>query len=47
MAYHRTRGVDTHLARIFKTYGPQLNPTDWRVISNFIVQALGGKPLSI
>jgi dTDP-glucose 4,6-dehydratase len=47
MAYHRVRGVNTHLARIFNTYGPRLNPTDGRVVSNFMMQALSGKPLSI
>jgi len=47
MAYHRARGVNTHLARIFNTYGPRLTPTDGRVVSNFMMQALTGKPLSI
>jgi dTDP-glucose 4,6-dehydratase len=47
MAYHRTRGVDTHLARIFNTYGPRLHPSDGRVISNFMMQALRGEPLTI
>ena len=47
MAYHRYRGVNTHLARIFNTYGPRLNPSDGRVISNFIMQALRGEPLTI
>ncbi len=47
MAYHRTRGVDTHLARIFNTYGPRLHPDDGRVISNFIMQALRSEPLTV
>ena len=47
MAYHRSRGVDTHLVRIFNTYGPRLHPGDGRVISNFMMQALRGQPLTI
>jgi dTDP-glucose 4,6-dehydratase len=47
MAYHRYRGVDTRLARIFNTYGPRLQPSDGRVISNFLMQALRGEPLTI
>jgi dTDP-glucose 4,6-dehydratase len=47
MAYHRSRGVDTHLVRIFNTYGPRLHPSDGRVVSNFIMQALRGEPLTI
>jgi dTDP-glucose 4,6-dehydratase len=47
MAYHRSRGVNTHLARIFNTYGPRLHPSDGRVISNFIMQALRGEPITI
>jgi len=47
MAYHRSRGVDTHLVRIFNTYGPRLRPSDGRVISNFMAQALRGEPLTI
>ncbi len=47
MAYHRTRGVNTHLVRIFNTYGPRLRPGDGRVISNFLMQALRGEPLTI
>jgi len=47
MAYHRSRGVNTHLARIFNTYGPRLRPSDGRVISNFMMQALRGQPLTI
>src|SRR5580704_9398586 len=46
-AYHRYYGVDTHLVRIFNTYGPRLQANDGRVISNFMMQALAGKPLTI
>jgi dTDP-glucose 4,6-dehydratase len=47
MAYHRSRGVNTRLVRIFNTYGPRLHPDDGRVISNFMMQALRGEPLTI
>ena len=47
MAYHRSRGVNTRLVRIFNTYGPRLHPGDGRVISNFMMQALRGEPLTI
>jgi dTDP-glucose 4,6-dehydratase len=47
MAYHRSRSVNTHLVRIFNTYGPRLHPSDGRVISNFMMQALRGEPLTI
>jgi dTDP-glucose 4,6-dehydratase len=47
MAYHRSRGLNTHLVRIFNTYGPRLHPGDGRVISNFMMQALRGEPLTI
>jgi dTDP-glucose 4,6-dehydratase len=47
MAYHRSRGVNTRMVRIFNTYGPRLHPGDGRVISNFIMQALRGEPLTI
>jgi dTDP-glucose 4,6-dehydratase len=47
MAYHRYRGVNTHLVRIFNTYGPRLHPSDGRVISNFVMQALRGESLTI
>lgn len=47
MAYHRYRGVQTHMVRIFNTYGPRLHPMDGRVISNFMVQALRGEPLTV
>jgi len=47
MAYHRTIGVDTRIVRIFNTYGPRMRPRDGRVVSNFVVQALKGEPLTI
>lgn len=47
MAYHRSRGVNTHLVRIFNTYGPRLHPSDGRVISNFMMQALRSEPLTV
>jgi dTDP-glucose 4,6-dehydratase len=47
LAYYRTHCLDTRIARIFNTYGPRMRPYDGRVISNFIVQALQGKDLTI
>jgi dTDP-glucose 4,6-dehydratase len=47
MAYNRYHGVDTRIARIFNTYGPRMRPHDGRVVSNFIVQALQGQPLTV
>jgi dTDP-glucose 4,6-dehydratase len=47
MAYHRTHGVDTRIVRIFNTYGPRMRPRDGRVVSNFIVQALLGQPITL
>jgi dTDP-glucose 4,6-dehydratase len=47
MAYHRYHGVDTRIVRIFNTYGPRMRPRDGRVVSNFIVQALQGEPLTV
>jgi dTDP-glucose 4,6-dehydratase len=47
MAYHRTHGLNTHLVRIFNTYGPRLHPGDGRVISNFMMQALRGEALTV
>lgn len=47
MAYHRHHGVDTRIVRIFNTYGPRMRPGDGRVVSNFLVQALGGRPLTV
>jgi dTDP-glucose 4,6-dehydratase len=46
-AYQRYNGVNTHLVRIFNTYGPRLQANDGRVISNFMMQALRGEPLTI
>jgi dTDP-glucose 4,6-dehydratase len=47
MAYHRTHGLDVRILRIFNVYGPKMQPHDGRVVSNFIVQALEGKPITI
>jgi dTDP-glucose 4,6-dehydratase len=47
MAYHRFHGVDTRIVRIFNTYGPRMRPHDGRVVSNFIMQALQGEPLTV
>ncbi len=47
MAYHRSHGLDTRIVRIFNTYGPRMRPHDGRVVSNFIVQALRGDPLTV
>lgn len=47
MDFYRTRGVDVRIARIFNTYGPGMAPDDGRVVSNFIVQALSGQPLTL
>ena len=47
MAYHRHHGVDVRIVRIFNTYGPHMRADDGRVVSNFIVQALAGKPLTV
>ncbi len=47
MAYHRTHGVDTHIVRIFNTYGPRMRLRDGRVVPNFIAQALQAEPLSV
>ncbi len=47
MAYHRAHGLDTRIVRIFNTYGPRMRPRDGRVVSNFIVQALTGEPITI
>jgi dTDP-glucose 4,6-dehydratase len=46
-AYHRFHGLDTRIVRIFNTYGPRMRPKDGRVVSNFIVQALQGHPLTV
>ena len=45
--YHRQLGVRIKVARIFNTYGPRMHPNDGRVVSNFVVQAIQGKPLTI
>ena len=47
MAYHRTHGVDAKIVRIFNTYGPRMAPGDGRVVTNFIEQALAGRPLTV
>lgn len=45
--YRRQHGVPVKVARIFNTYGPNMQPNDGRVVSNFIMQALQGKPITI
>jgi dTDP-glucose 4,6-dehydratase len=47
MAYHTQQGVDTAIARIFNTYGPRMRKNDGRASSNFLRQALEGKPLTV
>jgi dTDP-glucose 4,6-dehydratase len=47
MAYHRYHGIDTRIVRIFNTYGPRMRARDGRVVSNLVVQALRGEPLTI
>ena len=47
MAYHRQQGVDTHIVRIFNTYGPRMRPKDGRAIPTFIRQAAEGAPLTV
>ncbi|TMK84343.1 MAG: SDR family oxidoreductase [Actinobacteria bacterium] len=47
MAYHRSHGVDVRIIRIFNTYGERMRPNDGRVVSNFLVQALAGKPITV
>ena len=47
MAYHTHHGLDTRIVRIFNTYGPRMRPRDGRVVSNFIVQALTGEPITV
>ncbi len=46
-AYRSHHGIDTRIARIFNTYGPRMRPGDGRVVSNFLVQALRGEPLTV
>lgn len=45
--YHRQHGLEIKVARIFNTYGPRMHPNDGRVVSNFIVQALKGEPITV
>jgi len=45
--YHRQTGLEIKVARIFNTYGPRMHPNDGRVVSNFIVQALKGEPITL
>ncbi len=47
LAYHRSHGLDVRIIRIFNTYGPRLRPADGRVVSNFLVQAMRGEPLTV
>ena len=47
MAYHRHHGLETRIVRIFNTYGTQMRPDDGRAVSNFLVQALRGEPITI
>jgi UDP-glucuronate decarboxylase len=46
-AYHRQHGLPIKVGRLFNTYGPRMHPNDGRVVSNFIMQALQGKPITI
>jgi dTDP-glucose 4,6-dehydratase len=47
MAYHRHHGIDVRIVRIFNTYGPHMRPDDGRSVSNFLTQALEGKPITV
>ncbi len=47
MAYHRYHNIDTHIVRIFNTYGPRMRLDDGRVLPNFVGQALRGEPLTV
>jgi dTDP-glucose 4,6-dehydratase len=47
MAYHRAKGLDTHIVRIFNTYGPRMRLNDGRALPNFVHQALMGQPLTV
>jgi dTDP-glucose 4,6-dehydratase len=47
MAYHRHHGIDVRIVRIFNTYGPQMRPDDGRAVSNFLTQAIEGKPITV
>jgi dTDP-glucose 4,6-dehydratase len=47
MAYHRRKGLDTKIARIFNTYGPRMQKNDGRVVATFIIQALNNEPFTV
>jgi dTDP-glucose 4,6-dehydratase len=47
MGYHRHHGVDTHIVRIFNTYGPRMRLNDGRALPNFVFQALSEKPITV
>ncbi|MCA8995571.1 MAG: SDR family oxidoreductase [Planctomycetaceae bacterium] len=47
MNYHLAHGVEVRIVRIFNTYGPRMDPNDGRVVSNFLMQALRGEPLTV
>lgn len=47
MAYHRHHGLDTHIVRIFNTYGPRMRLNDGRALPNFVFQALSGQPITV
>ncbi len=47
MAYHRAHGVETHIVRIFNTYGPRMRLNDGRALPNFVYQALSGQPITV
>ena len=47
MAYHRYHGLDTHIVRIFNTYGPRMRRNDGRALPNFVYQALSGQPITV
>ncbi len=46
-AYHRHHGIDVRIVRIFNTFGPQMRPDDGRAVSNFLTQAIEGKPITV
>jgi UDP-glucuronate decarboxylase len=46
-SYHKEEGVEVRIARIFNTFGPRMDPNDGRVVSNFIIQALQRKPITV
>jgi dTDP-glucose 4,6-dehydratase len=47
MAYHRHHGLDTHIVRIFNSYGPRMRLNDGRALPNFVFQALSGRPITV